>query len=306
MREPKRIYAKAGQYQRLSRPRVLRTFDDIRIMLAKSYYPTATDEREIFLDLSQYDDVDLDIVAAYRNPQIRGVMIRIGGSASVKDPKFPLYWPWAKRVGLLRHIYTYNWPGWPVDLHIQNFMGSVEEYCQGDLGEGNIELDAECDAGKSKREVTDHIFDYAELLTQETEKETDIYSGPWFINGFMEFQERLKKFFWWMATWMWPDQPFEHPGPPNTVDWIPLNKIKWQQTGSNCREDVFGGSVNGRVDTNRWNLGEAAFIKEYGAEPPTPPQPGGLEEQVLKNTADIVSLYERVNILNEWIRSYDD
>ena len=279
MTEPERITLDAGKYQRDERPRVLRTFDDIRALLAPAYSPTVADQRPLFLDISQYDDIDLDVVANFNSPKIWGVFVRIGGSAAVKDTKFSTYWPWAKRAGLLRQIYTYNWPGWAVSLHIQNFMLCVEDWCEGDLGDGPIIIDAECHADKTRKQVSDHTIGYAQALIAETGKSVEIYSGDWFIRGYMEFQDWMKTYKWWLATWMYPDQPFEHPGPPTVTQGIPKENVKWHQTGSNCRADIFGGTTSDRIDTDRWNLSLQSFYDEYGIQQPQPPN-GDLETRV--------------------------
>ncbi len=300
MREPI-VHAKAG---RTPRSTILSLLEDVRIRIASPYAPTPTsiDSRLFVLDLSQYEDVAMAAIKAFLDPRVQALIIRIGGSASVRDKKFELFWNLAREFKIPRSIYTYNWPGWTVDQHIRNFMESVELWTPGDLGEGPIWLDAECHAGKSKKEVSNHTNGYRQELVRETGKIVGVYTGEWFINQFMEVQDWFEEILAWLAAWL-VNQPREHPGPVGHPA-IPYANVMLHQTGSNCDARLFNGSS--RVDTDRWQAPVEKFYELYGAEPPTPPQPGGLEEQVLKNTADIASLYERVNILNEWIRSYDD
>lgn len=277
---------------------------DIRAALATPYAPTpsAIDGRIFILDLCQYNDVDLRIVNAFLDPKVKAVIIRIGGSASVRDTKFKFFWDLARALEMKRSIYTYNWPGWSVDLHIQNFMECVELWTPGDLGEGPIWVDVECDAGASRSAVSNHSINYISALTNETDKIVGWYSADWFVNGYMEQQDWMKSKYAWWAQWL-SNQPSEHPGPVSHVSIIPDSFVVTHQTGSNCDASLFNGI--GRVDTDRWTSTEEKFYELYGGEPAPPEPPGDLEEKVMKNTEDIERLVERVNIIDDFLRSYN-
>ena len=285
------------------RPLVIRWFDDIRAMLAEPYAPTTTDPRLFMLDLSQYNTVNMATIAAFANPEVKAVIIRIGGSASVRDTKFELYWNLAKELDMRRSIYTYNWPGWSVDAHVRNFMETVELWTPGDLGEGPIWLDVECHADKTRAEISNNTIGIMTELALETGKIIGRYSADWFLNGYMELQDWMKEKYAWWAQWL-SNQPTEHPGPVYHNPFIPNEKVIIHQTGSNCDAQLFGGI--GRGDTDRWESTEDKFYELYGGEPPAPPPPGDLEEQVKRNTNDIEELYERLNIIDEWVRSYNE
>jgi len=303
MKEPIRIHAQAG---REPRPLVLGLLDGIRLRIATPYAPTpsAIDSRFFLLDLSQYENVEMAAVKAFLDPRVKAVIIRIGGSASVRDTKFQLFWNLARELKMKRAMYTYNWPGWTVSAHVQNFMESVELWTPGDLGEGPIWVDVECHADKTRKQVSDHSIGYIKALEQETGKIIGWYSADWFLNGYMEQQSWMADKWAWWAQWL-SNQPREHPGPVYHPSIIPDEKVVIHQTGSNCDARLFGGSS--RVDTDRWQAPVEKFYELFGEdeEPPVPPQPGDLEERVNKNTSDIEALYERVNVIDEFLRSYN-
>lgn len=285
------------------RPHLLGLLDDLRAFLATPYRPSTDDSRLFLLDLSQYNTVDMNAVKAFLNPEVKAVIIRIGGSASVRDTKFQMYWNLARELEIRRSIYTYNWPGWSVDLHIENFMETVELWTPGDLGEGPIWLDVECHADKSRKEVSDNTIGIMSELVRETGKVVGWYSADWFLNSYMELQDWMKEKWAWWAQWL-SNQPNEHPGPVSHNPFIPSDKIVIHQTGSNCDAQLFGGS--GRVDTDRWESTQEVFYELFGGEEQEPPPSGDLEEIVRRNTEDIEELWERVNIINDFLRSYDE
>jgi len=233
-----------------------------------TYLPNPTDPRPFMLDISHYEaNLNLDMIANFNAPKCHGAIFRMCGSASVKDTAFPHYWPWAKRAGLVHSIYMYNWPGWTVDLHIANFMDSVERYCDGDLGDGPIWVDAECHAEKSRREVSNHTLGCIEAIKRETGKDVGCYSAAWFLDGYMEIQDWMADIPWWWAKWYY-NQDSEHPGPANFNDIIPAENRWWHQTGSLCSGKIFGGVDH--VDTDRWALSEEEFNRIYKKEEAKP------------------------------------
>lgn len=306
MVEPRRVAAGAGfDPGRFVRTR--RLLDSISILLATSYLPTPSsiDDRIFILDISQFNNIDLATVKAFADPRVKAMNIRIGGSASVVDTKFEFFWGLAKALKLLRSMYVYNWPGWSVDKHIANLMRMIEDLAGGDLGEGPIAVDAELHAGKTKKQVSDHTIEFVQGIKVETAKIVEVYSGLWFIKGYMEQQDWMKEILFWLAEWLY-NQPKEHPGPVylgGTI--IPRENVIIHQTGSNCRASIFGGT--GRVDTNRWEASPERFYEVYGADPgPDPePDPSGLVEQVQHNTRQLELQTERLNIIDEYLRSYD-
>ena len=251
---PRNVRAQAG----LPPPRNIfsRVF---RALATQSYLPNPDDERYFALDISEYESLSIATVAAHMNPIVRAVIVRICGSRSVKDEKFPQHWAAVREYGIPHDLYMYNWPGWTVDSHISNFMDSVERYADGDLG-NIIWVDAECHADKSKREVSNHTWGCVQALERETGKRVGVYSGLWFINGYMEIQDWMSEVPWWMAQWL-SGQGGEHPGPPQTIDAIPRENIYWHQTGSRCDESIFGGVDY--VDTDRWCLSEEKYEQIY-------------------------------------------
>ena len=263
------IHAQAGKPPRTFWQKVIDVFfTRISAQANKAYLPSQDDPRKFALDLSEYEpDLDLAMVQNYV-PNVELCIFRIGGSYTVKDKMFPVFWPWAQSLGMTKSIYMYNWPGWTVDQHINNFMDSVEKYCNGDLGDGPIWVDAECHANKSKREVSNHTWGCVEAIRQETGKEVGVYSGQWFLEGYMEKQDWMQDVYWWLAQWIY-EQGAEHPGPVHRVYDIPKEKVLWHQTGSLCRASEFGGTSY--VDTDRWELSDERFSEIYGGVvvPPT-------------------------------------
>ncbi len=306
MREPRKVAAGAGRDPgRWVRTRSL--LDGISILLSTSYQPTpaSIDDRYLILDISQFNNIDLNMVKAFANPQVKAMNIRIGGSASVVDTKFEFFWGLAKALKLPRSMYVYNWPGWSVDKHIANLMNMIEDLAGGDLGTGPIWVDAECHADKTKAQVSNHTINFIEAIESELSKVVGWYTGAWFITGFMEQQDWMKEKLAWLAEWLY-NQPKEHPGPVYLEGLvIPRSVTVEHQTGSNCRASIFGGT--GRVDTNRWEASPERFYEVYGADPgPDPePDPSGLVEQVQHNTRQLELQTERLNIIDEYLRSYD-
>lgn len=284
MNEPLMVRAQAGKPPQSVVARL------INALAIQSYVPDPNDPRKLAFDLSQYEpDLNLALVESYI-PDVALCIFRICGSYTVKDTMFPTFWPWAKRVGLTREMFLYNWPGWTVDQHIGNLMDSIEKYADGYLGKHFIWLDAECHAGKTRREVTDHTFDLLDAVESETGMPVGIYTGPWFLSGYMEKRERMKEIKWWLAQW-YSDQASEHPGPPQLVYDIPRENVLWHQTGSRCRAQSFGGTSY--LDTDRWELTEAEFEIYYGDDTiPPPPNPD--------YEARFAAVETRVNKLEDW------
>ena len=133
-------------------------FDAIEAFAVSPYKPNPNDNRKFGVDISRYNTVNLQALADYQIP-CEYALIRIGGSASVRDTKFKQYWIAAKVAGIPRSIYTYTWPGWTLSQHISNFMASVELWTPGDLGEGPIWVDIETHAGKTRNHVSEHALD---------------------------------------------------------------------------------------------------------------------------------------------------
>ena len=284
MAEPRRIAAGAGF---APKPFVLNALSVIRALAASPYAPTVADPRLFMVDVSEFNNISMAALAAYIPTPCKAAIIRIGGSASVRDKRFVEYWTTAKAAGLPRSIYTYNWPGWTVGQHINNFMSSVEDMTPGDLGEGPIWVDVECHADKTKKQVSDHAIGYIEALESETGKEVGWYSANWFVNGYMEIQDWMADKWAWWAQWLL-NQPKEDPGPVQFPSIIPMSKRVIHQTGSNGNARLFGGT--GRIDTDRWLASDELFNQLF--DQPTQPQPpnGDLEEQVKLNTANIAAL----------------
>ena len=266
-------------------------------LAVQSYLPNPNDTRYLALDLSQFNTLSLATVSQVTNPVVRSLMIRIGGSATVKDTKFPVFWPLAKELGIPHDIYMYNWPGWTVDQHIRNFMDSVGQHCDGDLG-NIIWVDAECHADKTKRQVSDNTYGVVEAIGRETGKPVGVYSGLWFINGYMEIQDWMSDTKWWLAQWI-SDQHMEHPGPPQTISAIPRENILWHQTGSRCQASIYNGT--GYVDTDRWCLSENKYKEIYDIveeEEPIPadwwPTYSQINERVLSIEGRLAEIENRV------------
>lgn len=258
----------------------------------KSYVPDPNDTRKLGFDLSHFEpDMDLRLVHSYV-PNVELCIFRICGSYTVKDTMFPTFWPWAGRIGLPRAMYMYNWPGWSIDRHIANFMDSLEKHCpNNDLGVGAIWVDAECHAGKSKREVSDHTWGCISRLAQETGMRVGWYTGPWFKRSYMEYQDWMDNTYVWEAQW-YSDQAREHPGPVDNVFNTPEKYRVWHQTGSRGRANEFGGTSY--YDTDRWQRGAAAFntFHDVTPDPSEPPAPD--------YGTRIAALETRTNDLERW------
>ncbi len=237
----------------------------LRAFVAYPYAPNPNDSRKFGVDLSQYNTVNLQALADYEIP-CEYAMIRIGGSASVRDTKFKQYWDAAKAAKIPRSIYTYTWPGWTVDQHIANFMYSAGILTP-DLGEGPIWADIETHPeGKTRKQISDHAIEYIEALESETGKVVGWYSAKWFIDGYMQLQDWMKEKWAWMAHYL---TGREHPGPPAIPSYIPRGKVAIHQTGSKCDSTLFGGS--GTFDTDRFELSDAVYAMLFGGSEPDDP-----------------------------------
>jgi hypothetical protein len=233
-----------------------------------SYLPNPDDERIFWLDICQYEPhLNLDMVAKFNAPKCHGGIFRIGGSKAVEDTMFSTYWPWAKRAGLKRSIYMYNWPGWTVDENVSNFMRMIEKHNVEDLGDGPIWVDAECHADKSRAEVSNHTWGCISGIAQATGKQVGCYSAAWFLNGYMEIQDWMAEIPWWWAQWYY-NQNAEYPAATNWNAIIPEENRWWHQTGSCCDASIFGG--RDRVDTDRWHNTVEKYNEVYGDEAPPP------------------------------------
>lgn len=276
MQEPRFVIAQAG----IEIPEFIdKIFFKLSSHAVQSYTPSTTDPRLFFLDIAEFQTIDFAKTALFNNPKVEGFNIRIGGSASVKDKNFAVHWAGAKDYEFKRSIYTYNWPGWTVDQHIRNFIDSVNLYCDSDLGEGPIWVDVECHAEKSRREVSNHAFQYIQALRRETGKVVGWYTGKWFIDGYMEVQDWMLDTLAWLAQWI-SNQEKEHPGPLTPVSAIKASSIVMHQTGSRCKEELFGGT--GYVDTDRVVATTAKYNELYSVETPPLPPPvnGDIEERL--------------------------
>lgn len=291
MNEPKRIHAQAG---RPPQSRLVRTLHAAWSALATTgYTPNPNDARKFGYDPNQYVTVDPQLLADYIIPCLFG-LIRIGGSKTVQDTKFKMYWDASKAAGFPRSIYTYNWPGWTVEDHVANFMDTVNKWTPGDLGEGPIWVDVETHpAGMSRKQISDHAIAYIQALESETGKIVGWYTGAWFVNGYMEKQDWMAEYWAWLATYA---TGREHSGPPVIPAQIPANKVIIHQTGSQCNSSLFGGS--GTFDTDRWMGSDELFTELFG-EVAIPPN-GDLKEQVAKNTAMNIKQNERLDDLEDW------
>ncbi|KKM02126.1 hypothetical protein LCGC14_1787540 [marine sediment metagenome] len=288
MIEP-RIHAQAGRPQSIR----ARALGFLGTLATGPYSPNTFDFRKFGVDLSQYNTVNLQQLADYPIP-CEYALIRIGGSASVRDSKFKHYWDAAKAAGMPRSIYTYNWPGWSIDAHIANFMASIALWTPSDLGEGPIWADIETHPqGKTRKQISDHAHAYIQALERETGKVVGWYTGAWFVNGHMQPQDWMTEYWAWLATYATGK---EHPGPPVIPDPIPAPKVVIQQTGSQCNSALFGGS--GTFDTDRWTGSNELFAELFN-EVVRPPN-GDLKKQVDDNTVKNIEQDKRIKALEEW------
>ncbi len=287
-------------------PGLARRALDAVVAFALPYKPNPNDARKFGVDLSHYNTVNLQALADHSIP-CEYALIRIGGSATVTDGKFKMYWDAAKAAGIPRSIYTYNWPGWTVDQHISNFMNSVNRWTPGDLGEGPIWADIETHpAGLTRKQISARAIAYMQALESETGKVVGWYTGAWFVNGHMQAQDWMQDYYAWLATYA---TGREHPGPVVIPDPIPEEMVIIQQTGSQCDASEFGGS--GTFDTDRWDGSEAQFRQLFDVQE-SPPDPdveirlAHLELQVRDNQREIERLSEWKANTDDWGNSYGE
>jgi GH25 family lysozyme M1 (1,4-beta-N-acetylmuramidase) len=263
--------------------------------------PSDTDSRILGADISQFDGLmDFGKFVSYGPPKFEFVLIRSGQSSSSywDDTEFLRNWQQAKTSGLPRSAYHVLFPASDVEAQVRHFLGLMEK--AGDLGEGPFWLDVELHQNQSKRRISDATFEWLQLATKETDHRAGIYSGQWFTEQYMEPQDWWPETDWWLATYIWPDQKKEHPGPPGLPKGVPLSACKIHQTTS-FGDGKLVGAESDRIDLNRWMGTRVEFNEYFGIdEPPPTPPPNDFEARVKANEEAIAELKASLAKLVAW------
>jgi lysozyme len=276
--------------------------DRLRNLVAaieQPFPPSTNDPRILGADVSHFNGLmDFDNFAGYDSPKFEFIIIRSGQSSNSNwdDSQFLRNWQVAKSVGLPRMVYHALFPAQQVEPQVAHFMSLMDK--AGDFGEGPIWLDVELHQNQSKRRVSDATQEWLQGVTQRSGHRAGVYTGKWFTDQFMQFQDWWPETDWWLATYFWPNQQAEHPGPPGLPQGVPLKACKFHQTTS-FGDGKLVGAQSARIDLNRWVGSREAFNAYLGIDPPPPPQ-DDLEARVAANARAIVELRDTVEKLVEW------
>jgi GH25 family lysozyme M1 (1,4-beta-N-acetylmuramidase) len=279
--------------------------NQIQSLLAANtpFPPSVTDPRIVGADLSHFNGLmDFGQFTSYSPPPFEFVIIRAGQSSSSNwdDRQFLRNWQQSKSFGLSRSAYHVLFPSLEVEPQVKHFLSLMEEAA--DLGEGPFWLDVELHQNQSKRRISEATFEWLQLVTKETDHPAGIYSGQWFTDQYMEPQDWWPETDWWLATYIWPDQQKEHPGPPGLPKGVPLSACKIHQTTS-YGDGRLVGAESPRIDLNRWMGTRVEFNEYFGIEEPPPPPPSDLEDRVAANEEAIIELSETLQKLEEWAKT---
>jgi GH25 family lysozyme M1 (1,4-beta-N-acetylmuramidase) len=264
--------------------------------------PSTTDPRILGADISHFNGLmDFGEFTAYGPPRFEFVIIRSGQSnnSNWDDKQFLRNWQQAKSFGLPRSVYHVLFPSLEVEPQARHFLSLME--AAGDLGEGPFWLDVELHQNQSKKRISDATFEWLQWVTNETDHRAGIYSGQWFTDQYMEPQDWWSETDWWLATYIWPGQEKEHPGPPGLPKDVPLNACKIHQTTS-YGDGQLVGAESYRIDLNRWMGTRVEFIEYFGIDEPPPPPPSDLEARVAANEQAIAELRQTLQKLVEWAK----
>ncbi|OGO16380.1 MAG: hypothetical protein A2Z14_04375 [Chloroflexi bacterium RBG_16_48_8] len=278
--------------------------NQIRSLLATKipFPPSTTDTRILGADLSHFNGLmDFGQFTAYEQPRFEFVIIRSGQSSNPNwdDRQFLRNWQQTKSFGLPRSTYHVLFPSLEVEPQVTHFLSLMDK--AGDLGDGPFWLDVELHQNQSKRRISEATFEWLQLVSKETAHPAGIYSGQWFTDQYMEPQDWWSETDWWLATYLWPGQEKEHPGPPGLPKGVPLSACKIHQTTS-FGDGKLVGAESLRIDLNRWMGTPEEFYKYFGIEEPTPPPPTDLETRVAANEDAIAELRETLQKLVEWAK----
>jgi GH25 family lysozyme M1 (1,4-beta-N-acetylmuramidase) len=274
----------------------------IRSSLASNppFPPSPTDPRILGADISQFNGLmDFGRFTAYAKPPFEFVIIRTGQSSSPNwdDTEFLRNWEQAKAFNLPRCVYHVLFPALEVEPQARHFLNLMQK--AGDLGEGPFWLDVELHQNQSKERISTATQEWLQFVTNESGHRAGVYSGQWFTNQYMQPQDWWSEIDWWLATYIWPNQKKEHPGPPGLPIGVPLEACKIHQTTS-FGDGRLVGAESQRIDLNRWIGTRDEFNDYFNLDEPPPPPPPDLEARVAANEAAIAELKGRLNHLVEW------
>ena len=264
--------------------------------------PSPADPRILGADISQFNGLmDFGTFISYSAPRFEFVILRTGQSSSSNwdDTEFLRNWEQAKAFNLPRSVYHVLFPALDVEPQAKHFLSLMEE--AGDLGEGPFWLDVELHQNQSKQRISEATYEWLQFVTTETGHRAGVYSGQWFTNQYMQPQDWWSEIDWWLATYIWPNQKKEHPGPPGLPFGVPLSACKIHQTTS-FGDGQLVGAESERIDLNRWMGTRVEFNEYFGIDEPPPPPPPDLEARVAANEANIAELRRNQQKLVEWAK----
>jgi GH25 family lysozyme M1 (1,4-beta-N-acetylmuramidase) len=278
--------------------------NQIRSALASNppFPPTPTDPRILGADISQFNGLmDFGSFTSYGPPPFEFVIIRTGQSSSPNwdDTEFLRNWVQAKEFNLPRSVYHVLFPALDVEPQAKHFLSLMQN--AGDFGEGPFWLDVELHQNQSKQRISEATQEWLEFVTKESGHRAGVYSGQWFTNQYMQPQDWWSEIDWWLATYIWPNQKKEHPGPPGLPVGVPLDACKIHQTTS-FGDGQLVGAESERIDLNRWMGTRVEFNEYFGIDEPPPPPPPDLEARVAANEANIAELRRNQQKLVEWAK----
>lgn len=258
------------------------------------YMPLQNNDEDFGLDLSLYNwgyqmsmEPDWIALAAFNQPKIKFIYIRLGISWGYIDPTFKRTWEALKQyTDIYRMAYHVIYVSQQVEPQLDNIEKAFDSV-GGDMGEGPVIEDWELTNNQPKNVVSYRCGEMLEKGPQRFGIRFDCYTGEWFMIGYAEPQEWWKENYFLMAHYLNPTYG-EHPGPPSIPATMPRKHVAVHQSGSYFDGRPMGVPGNVRVDGNRFELGNLMTLEEYlgvEAQPPEP-SPGIDYNELLRAEAD--------------------
>jgi len=233
-------------------------------------------------------DVDIGKHMVYGPPKFKAAIIRTGQGKNVSydDTQFIASAQKCENNNFPWMVYHVLIPNHDVPSQVGRLRDIINKL-GGPLPKW-IWWDVEVHNNYSKKHISDQTIGALNLTKAELGVDVGVYSAKWFTDGFMETQDWFSEIVWWIAQWLWPNQPDEHPWPTALPDTVDISQVMIHQTTSHA-DGKLVGMMSTRIDLDRWMWTVAKFHEIMNIAP-TPPPNGDLEKQVKANQAEIAKL----------------
>jgi hypothetical protein len=264
------------------------------------WLPDPNNPRILGLDISKWNGTfRFDVTAEWNDittPKVEYFMIRSGLFDDQKDSQFVRNMEKSKLYGFPRGIYHVIGPARDPILQAEHLLRLLDET---GLPDGPIAIDVELVHGQTPITISDKTYRMWRHLRDrvgDTNKPI-IYSGKWFTDQYMLYQDWMNNVDWWLAIYA---NGYEHPGigASGMPYIVPLDQCITHQSGAKADGRLLGGGLDGTkdMDTNRWYRSREEFNTLFNqiTAPPPPPPNGDLEirvgviEDKLNNMRDVL------------------